>query len=242
MQESHGPLVGKVALVTGGSGGVGSASCAALARLGADVVLTYHSNKDAADEVIRRCEQHGVRAVAVGGDLRIDLFEHLSGHGSGYFAERFPGALAGRITTAANAAFSLENALTWTTIPPAAEVVSSIAVLGLVNWHLMATLAGVSIVLGLTVRHLAVRDRHLHDRYAARGLAMLGLALDDDQSVWQAALQRLNLPWQQGRLATGSDAGVSSVPAYWLLDPDGKIVSKVYDADELAAAVAERLK
>jgi ATP-binding cassette subfamily B protein len=35
--------------------------------------------------------------VAVGGDLRIDLFEHLSGHGTGYFADRFPGALAGRI-------------------------------------------------------------------------------------------------------------------------------------------------
>ena len=30
--------------------------------------------------------------VAVGGDLRIDLFEHLSGHGSRYFADRFAGA------------------------------------------------------------------------------------------------------------------------------------------------------
>src|SRR3954451_4745501 len=36
--------------------------------------------------------------VAVGGDLRLDLFDHLSGHGSRYFTEQFPGALAGRIT------------------------------------------------------------------------------------------------------------------------------------------------
>ena len=69
--------------------------------------------------------------VAVGGDLRLDLFDHLSGHGARYFADRFPGALAGRITTAANAACTIENSLAWTTIPPAAAVVSSIAVLGL---------------------------------------------------------------------------------------------------------------
>jgi hypothetical protein len=32
------------------------------------------------------------------------------------------------------------------------------------------------------------------------------------------------------------------VPKYWLLDADGKIVSKVYDPDELTATIAERLK
>lgn len=58
--------------------------------------------------------------VAVGGDLRLELFDHLSGHGTRYFVERFPGALAGRITAAANAAWTIESSLTWTTIPPAA--------------------------------------------------------------------------------------------------------------------------
>src|SRR4030081_1225178 len=55
---------------------------------------------------------------AVGADLRLDLFNHLSGHGTRYFVEQFPGALAGRITAAANAAWTIENSLTWTTIPP----------------------------------------------------------------------------------------------------------------------------
>ena len=76
--------------------------------------------------------------VAVGGDLRLDLFDHLSGHGARYFTDQFPGALAGRITTAANAAWSIENSLTWTTIPPAAAVVSSIAVLGIIDWQMTA--------------------------------------------------------------------------------------------------------
>ena len=53
---------------------------------------------------------------------------------------------------------------------------------------------------------------------------------------------RLELPWTQGRLEAAGAAGVSSVPAYWLLDPAGKIVAKVYDTDELAKQIAERLK
>ncbi len=78
--------------------------------------------------------------------------------------------------------------------------------------------------------------RQLQERLAARGLATLGLSLDEDSAGWHAALMGLDLPWQQGRLAAAGDAGVSGVPAYWLLDPAGKIVAKVNDPDELAAA------
>jgi ATP-binding cassette subfamily B protein len=112
--------------------------------------------------------------VAVGGDLRIDLFDHLSGHGSRYFADRFPGALAGRITTAANAAFSLESALTWMTVPPAAAVVSSIAVLGVVDWQMTAVLSAVAAIIGMAVWRLAAGTRPLHDRFAARAAVVTG--------------------------------------------------------------------
>ncbi len=86
--------------------------------------------------------------VGLGGDLRLDLFDHLSGHGTRYFADRFPGALAARITTAANAAWSIESALTWNTIPPAAAVVSSIAVLGVIDWQITAVLFVIILALG----------------------------------------------------------------------------------------------
>jgi ATP-binding cassette, subfamily B, bacterial len=112
--------------------------------------------------------------VAVGGDLRIDLFEHLSGHGSRYFTDRFPGAVAGRVTTAANAAFTLENSLAWTTLPPAAAVVTSIAVLGLVNWPMMVALATAAVVIGGAIWRFAARSRHLHDRVAARAAVVSG--------------------------------------------------------------------
>ncbi len=112
--------------------------------------------------------------VAVGGDLRIDLFEHLTGHASGYFADRFPGALAGRITTAANAAFSLESALTWTTIPPGAAVASSIALLGTVNWRMTVALSAAALVIGAVIWRSAARNRHLHDRFATRAAGVSG--------------------------------------------------------------------
>jgi thiol-disulfide isomerase/thioredoxin len=83
--------------------------------------------------------------------------------------------------------------------------------------------------------------RRLHERFAARGLAGLGLALDHDGAAWQAALGRLDLPGRQGRL-TDRAAGVSAVPAYWLLDDAGTIVARANDPDELAAALESRLK
>jgi ATP-binding cassette subfamily B protein len=112
--------------------------------------------------------------VAVGGDLRIDLFDHLSGHSSRYFTDRFPGAVAGRVTTAASAAFCLENARAWTTLPPAAAVVSSIAVLGLVDWQMMAALSTVAVLIGGAIWGFASQSRHLHDRVAARAAVVTG--------------------------------------------------------------------
>src|SRR6202022_1342555 len=86
--------------------------------------------------------------VALGGDIRLDLFNHLSGQGTRYFVDRLPGALAGRITAAANAAWTIENSLTWTAIPPGTAVIGSILILGTNNWHLSAVLLVVVGALG----------------------------------------------------------------------------------------------
>ncbi|MEV5433076.1 SDR family oxidoreductase [Streptomyces sp. NPDC052701] len=65
----EGTLVGKVALVTGGSRGIGAATALRLAREGADVALTYVSAKEAAEEVAGAVEALGRRAVALRADL-----------------------------------------------------------------------------------------------------------------------------------------------------------------------------
>jgi ATP-binding cassette subfamily B protein len=112
--------------------------------------------------------------VAVGGDIRLDLFNHLSGQGTRYFVERFPGALAGRITAAANAAWTIENSLTWTTIPPGTAVIGSILVLGTINWHLTVVLLIVVAALGASIGWLAAHGRHLHQSFAGHAAHVSG--------------------------------------------------------------------
>ncbi|MET8837436.1 SDR family oxidoreductase [Micromonospora sp. NPDC004540] len=63
-----GVLDGKVALVTGGSRGIGAAVALRLAREGADVALTYERRADRAAEVVEQIKAVGRRALAVPAD------------------------------------------------------------------------------------------------------------------------------------------------------------------------------
>jgi 3-oxoacyl-[acyl-carrier protein] reductase len=61
-------LSGKVALVTGGSRGLGRAISLALAGQGADVAVNYLGNAGAADEVVEQIKAKGRDAIAIQGD------------------------------------------------------------------------------------------------------------------------------------------------------------------------------
>ena len=58
-------FAGKIALVTGGSRGIGAAIALRLASEGAMVVISYASNKTAADTVVASIEELGSKAIAV---------------------------------------------------------------------------------------------------------------------------------------------------------------------------------
>lgn len=55
----------KLALVTGGSRGIGKAICIRLAKAGMDIVFNYNSGSAQAEETIALCEAEGVKAFAV---------------------------------------------------------------------------------------------------------------------------------------------------------------------------------
>ncbi|MEV0617487.1 SDR family oxidoreductase [Nonomuraea sp. NPDC050404] len=63
-----GSLTGKVALVTGGSRGIGAATALALADAGADVAISYVNAADSARKVVDKLKAAGVRAGAYRAD------------------------------------------------------------------------------------------------------------------------------------------------------------------------------
>ena len=62
-------MKGKAAVVTGGSRGIGRAVCLELAGRGADIVLCYAGDEQAAEQTRAGCEALGVRALAVRADV-----------------------------------------------------------------------------------------------------------------------------------------------------------------------------
>lgn len=69
-------LTGKLALVTGGSRGIGEAIVEKLARSGATVVFTYHSNKDRARLIVERLASEGLETHCL--SLDITNKDHIS--------------------------------------------------------------------------------------------------------------------------------------------------------------------
>ncbi|MBB3211684.1 NAD(P)-dependent dehydrogenase (short-subunit alcohol dehydrogenase family) [Herbaspirillum sp. Sphag1AN] len=65
-------MQGKVIIVTGGSRGIGAAVARAAARHGYAVCISYVSNSEAADGVVRDIEQAGGRAIAVRADVAVE--------------------------------------------------------------------------------------------------------------------------------------------------------------------------
>lgn len=76
-------LSGKIALVTGGSKGIGSAICRELAACGADVLINYFSNGESAEKLAQELAQdYGVRVSTYGADVSkmadvVAMFKHL---------------------------------------------------------------------------------------------------------------------------------------------------------------------
>src|SRR6202158_4869484 len=62
-------LKGKVAVVTGASKGIGASIAEHLAAEGASVIVNYASSKPGAEAVVKRINERGGKAVAIGADV-----------------------------------------------------------------------------------------------------------------------------------------------------------------------------
>jgi 3-oxoacyl-[acyl-carrier protein] reductase len=69
VKDKMNKLADKVAIVTGGSRGIGAAICKRLAKDGATVVVNYSRNAESADRVVAEIQASGGKAVAVQADI-----------------------------------------------------------------------------------------------------------------------------------------------------------------------------
>lgn len=117
-------------------------------------------------------------------DLRIDLFNHLTGHPMRYFSQHFAGALANRISSAGGAAGGIYGGLAWKIIPPCIDFVGAVIVLFTVQLVMgFALIVGVFIVATL-ITMMGVRGRSRHIEYAAQSARVGGEIVDMVSNVW----------------------------------------------------------
>jgi len=116
--------------------------------------------------------------VGVTGDLRRDMFRHLTGHAPSYFTDRLPGMLTSRITATSNAVYTVENMFVWNVFPPCVATVSAIALIGTVSLTMSAGMIVIAGIMVFAMFRMAAAGRPLHDDFADKAAAVDGEMVD----------------------------------------------------------------
>ncbi len=116
--------------------------------------------------------------VGVTGDLRRDIFRHLTGHAPSYFSDRLPGMLTSRITATSNAVFTVENMFVWNVLPPCMATVAAILLIGTVSLPMAAGLIVIAGAMVVAMFRLAAAGKPLHDDFADKAAAVDGEMVD----------------------------------------------------------------
>lgn len=78
---------------------------------------------------------------------------------------------------------------------------------------------------------------------SGKGLGVVSVSFDTDKDKWLAAVKADRMNWTQISDLKGDDSangptwGIKSIPAYYLIDGQGKIISRVAEFDDVPAAV-----
>ena len=122
--------------------------------------------------------------VATGVDIRLDLFEHLSGQPLRYFADHLAGSLGGRITATAGSVGAMLTTLTWSILPPCADFVGAFVLFFIVDWRMAAALGLFVAVLVVALFVFGARGRPLHRKFAQHGSLVNGEVIDAVANIW----------------------------------------------------------
>ena len=116
--------------------------------------------------------------TTVTGDIRRDLFRHLTGHAPSYFTDRLPGTLTSRITATSNAAYTVENMLVCNVLPPCVATFSAIILVVTVSLPMAAALMLIAGIIVVAMFRMAAAGETLHHQFAHRAASVDGEMID----------------------------------------------------------------
>ena len=160
-------LVDSLSAGPGGNGRVWAAFALLMALIATDNILWRVASWIASFTFVR-----------VTGDLRRDIFRHLTGHSPSYFGDRLPGMLSSRITATSNAVFTVENMFVWNVLPPCLATVAAIALIGTVSGAMAIALLLIAAMMVLAMFRLAAAGKPLHDDFADKAAMVDGEMVD----------------------------------------------------------------
>ncbi|MEG5262768.1 ABC transporter ATP-binding protein [Pseudomonas sp. JDS28PS106] len=182
---------------------VGAASCAVAVQYGMKMLVDVMTLGDRASEHIwfpfflflglivvenlfwRLGGWLGCRTVVAScADLRVDLFNHLTGHPMRYFSQHFSGSLANRISSAGAAAGSIYGGLAWKIIPPCVDFLGAVVVLCTVRVSMALALVGCVLFAGLLIMVFGVLGNKKHVAFAAQAARVGGEIVDQVSNIW----------------------------------------------------------
>src|ERR1700716_3080889 len=134
----------------------------------------------AADNFLWRIASWTASFTFVGetGDLRRDIFRHLTGHAPSYFSDRLPGMLTSRITATSNAVYTVENMFVWNVLPPCMATIAAIVLIGTVSLPMATGLIVIAGAMVIPLFHLAAAGKPLHDDFADKAATVDGEMVD----------------------------------------------------------------
>ena len=86
--------------------------------------------------------------------------------------------------------------------------------------------------------------KELNDKYASRGLQLIGVAVRDEEADTRAMVEKKQIPWAvmyNAKRIPYDIYGIAGIPHHILISPDGVIVSRGESAKQLDARLEKLL-
>ena len=122
--------------------------------------------------------------MGIGVDLRLELFDCLSGQAMRYFAENLAGSLGQRITATAGNFGALINTLVWRVIPPLVDLLGAIVIFAGVTSGMSAVLLAFVVFVTAAQIWFGERGRPRHRAYSREAALAAGDLIDGIANMW----------------------------------------------------------